>query len=363
VSLKFNEYQFGRVSTKEEKCRTFKVVDSIIDISTLPFLQEYSPYNYNYTYIKEVNDSILSYENLVSGIHEMLDKKDKLGIEKSITELTQILTKYDISFELNPSKMAEDILIQNLDKNMLVKTGFFDYKQRQMTSYDNIAIAEYANEVEETAVKAAVSLNNEGTFHDEVVENYSVHLSEFDHIVRNNNELLHEAGYQRLLTDNFFIYLIACLIISFIIIILKNIPIRNILIGVVVVGLVSTLVSIISIILAIFNSTQSEDLMLNLVLITISVISILGTYQIFNRKSSKKLLMNFAITIFSAVATLPPFIILYIRENTKINLAKECVGTYQEYLFEYTPIMFVGAFCVGIYGVFLLLKKLHSKAE
>ena len=286
-------------------------------------------------------------ENLAI-IHKWYQTKDSVAIAKTIQSLKDICTKYKISEQLYPQKMASGILKQDLNKQELVRVGFYDYKEENHT---NNSGSDYVTSAKDAVTNNVIS---------EIEYNYSVNISEFESIKKNVSELKDGMGTNHLKSEGLWIILIVSLVFSMFLIMVKYIPLKDLIIGIFVAAVLATVLALFFTISNIYR----EKATLSISIIYATLIILVGLYGLFTKGIKKLLLTKWFVALVLAILTIFPMLFYYIRLSTAKEVYQKC-SEYSDtvYLFEFKPWHFIVMELVATFIIFRLLRKLHGKAE
>ena len=357
ITLNGTDYQFGtKKEIRIDSCTTDIVLDKIYDVSKIYGISEYSLYNYSdfetrkRKYIDNDDDFMPEengYDNLAL-IHKWYQAKDSQAIAKTIQALKDICTKYKISEQLYPQKMANAILKQDLNKQELVRVGFYDYKKNIASDFDNSA--------------PGIDDNNSGkgkSFR-EIEYNYSVNITAFESLKNNVSTLKNRMGTNHILALELWIVLTVSLAFAMFLIMVKYIPLKDLIIGIFVAAVLATILTLFFTISNIYR----EKATLSISIIYAALIILVGLYGLFTKGIRKQLLTKWFIALVIAILGIFPMAWYFIRQSTAKEVYQKCqIYSDTVYLFEFKPWHFIVMELVATFIIFRLLRKLHGKAE
>lgn len=360
VTLNKNQYQFGQLENQKiDSCFEKEYIKSIDDVSNVYGLAEYSIYNFDNTFINDVINKRYDYENTVSSIHKLMLEKDKNAIENHLQNLANICKKYDISYELNPSKMATTILNQNLDSQQLISTGFYDYKEQNHSNNSNISSAVEAE-------SAAATVEDEyHSYKNGINYNYSVDLQKFARIAENTTSLNEELGYHQFSNNVLWFLIIASFFASLFLVAVKYIELKELLIGAVIVGILGTILSLCIYFLVEKNYSTNHEINSMIIAIFYAIIIIVvGVVGLYSKNIKKSNLTKWFLAMSISILCVLPTILLLIRELSKYKKMIPCeINASTEYYFDFGQWHFILLELIGTAIIFFLMRKIHSKTD
>ncbi len=353
-----NEYQFGKIKSKEiDSCTSTEYIDSIIDISHEFGIAEYSLFNFKNLYIEQFVDTSFDYNRIAPIVFTVYKSKDKASIEKYLQNLVNICNKYNIGHTLNPSKMANAILTQDLNNKAFVRTGFYDFR-------DQIIHTEESNE--------AVASDDPSTpskikYKKDISYNYSADLRAFSTLAENVTTLNTSMAYHELNKDSMWGLIIFVFFITLLLLLTKYVPLKEILIGIVITGILSTILacSVFIVIESNHNYDPNQDTkMLFVCLLFACIIIALGLYGIFSAAIKKSYVFKWFLPTCISILSALPVIYFFVHQMTAYKVPEICSNDLiTKYLFELSAWHFLVLELVGVFIIFKLLRKLHAKAS
>jgi hypothetical protein len=347
VSFPRSFYQFGKTQMyKVDKCTNKDSLVGIIDVSKVYGLAEYSLYNYQLNPNRDLSP-LMNEDEYYKKIHGWMLQKDSAAIANCLQQLKDICKKYDIGHELMPARMAKAILIQDLDNEQLVSTGYYDFRDAYRPT---------------AAIVEAVAADNGSR--DEVKQNvdynYSVDMEDLRNLISNTHTLNTNMGITKLYGFEKWILIFTAIGFALFFIGIKYLPIKNVVLGVVIAGVLSILLGLL---FSVSRTYENEKLML-LALVYSAIVIVLGVVLIYGKKTSKAFANNWFISLTGAMLSFLPILYLYIREVTQKSKMNECTDYYNTYYtFEPQPLHFLILILIATFFVFIFLRKLHAKEE
>jgi hypothetical protein len=348
LSFPYIDYQFGKVETfKIDSCINKDSLVEIIDVTKSYGVAKYSVYNYRLNVARSFT-LIDNEDPLYKKIHGWVLQKDSVALATCLQQLKSVCLKYDIGQELSPTKMARAILLQNLDEEQLVSTGYYDYRD----PYRNATVSVATAATEATGVTNDVKQN--------IDYNYSVDMDKLTNIFDNTSTLNTSMGLNKLYGIEKWFLIFTALGFALFFIGIKYLPLKNVVLGVVIAG-------VLSILLGLLYSTsrvnEGKSLML-LAIVYSAIIITLGLFLIYGKKTSKAFANNWFVSFTGAMFAFLPLLYLYIREVTQKGKMDECSDYYNTYYtFEPEPWHFVVLMLIAASFIFIFLRKLHAKEE
>jgi hypothetical protein len=353
-----NEYQFGIIKTKQiDSCTSTEYIDSILDISHEFGIAEYSLFNFKNLYIEQFVDTSFDYDSIAPIVFTIYKSKDKASIEKHLQNLVNICNKYNISQTLNPSKMANAILAQDLNNKAFVRTGFYDFR-------DQIIHTEESNE--------AVASDDPSTpskikYKKDISYNYSVDMSAISTLAENVTTLNTSMAYHQLTKDSMWGLIIFVFFFTLLLLLTKYVPLKEILIGIVITGILSTILACSVFIVVESNHEYADNQntkMFFVCFLFACIIIALGFYGIFSSAIKKSYVFKWFLPTCIAILAVLPLIYFFAHEMTAYKVPEVCSQDLMtKYLFEPSAWHFLVLELIGAFIIFKLLRKLHAKAS
>lgn len=348
LSFNGDEFQFGRTEYIDiDSCTQKRKIKEYIDVSKGYGIEEFSVYNFSSLFIEpsEGEDEETYLQRWIPEIHKIYKENDSHAVAKILNNLEQLCIQYQISNQLNPEKMSRDIFIQNLEDVQFVSTGFYDYKKEEPpTNSTNIEDSRMGK------IKSSPYL-------------YSVDLEKFSNIIRNSKELRSKMGSNYLFDETAWFWIFFSMIASIIFIFTKYIPFKEILIGAVITGILSTLYGVL-LGIGIIPAIHFDVRYLFATFIYLILIISIGIRFVYKKSISRSLATKwFTPLIFSLIVLFPVFN-QFILEFTKGGVAVPCSDYKQSvYLYDVKPIHIFLMELITIQILFSLLRRLRSKAD
>jgi hypothetical protein len=302
ITLNGNEYQFGNLDYQIlDTCNNKEFIKSIEDISEVYGLAEYSVYNFDKTFIGTVGNVQNNYENIVAKVHKAMLENDNKTIENILQDLCNLCQKYNIGYELNPAKMASIILNQDLDEQQLISTGFYDYREQNR-------INNSSNHNPEEAV--ATASEEVRAYKNGINYNYSVDLQKFANISDNTTALNSDLGFRQLTKETFWVLIFFSLFGSMFLTFAKYIELKELLIGAVIVGILSTILSLC--IYFLVERSYSPNRNIDSIIIAIifaGIVIAIGLKGIYSKTTQKSALTKWFLAMSISILCVLPAII------------------------------------------------------
>ena len=360
VTLNGMEYQFGKISDKKiDSCNSEKVLDTIYDVSKVYGLAQYSFYNYSGTavnrkYIKYQDVEPEEDDRLIEKIHNWQKTKDSVAIAKTIEDLKKICKKYNINELLDAKKIASAGLLQDLNKQQLVRTGFVDYKKEDIENLAYVkaagidAVDDYGDKTDINQSKAEINYN------------YFVDIPKFTTLQENVESIYEEMGTKQLYSGVLWILICVSFCLALFFIMVKYIPLKDLIIGIFVAGVLATLLSFVFVL----NRREDENSLLGTTIFYAIVIISIGLYGIYGRAVKKHLTTKWFVALGISLIAVFPLLLNYIRENTSKEVPQLCSeSTNTVYAYDIDAWQFFVLGLVSVFIIFRLLRKLHAKEE
>jgi hypothetical protein len=375
ITLQGTDYQFGLYKEVDiDSCHTTTEIEQIVDVSSVPNMKEYSLFNFSslysnyntYNYAVPVLYQENEYQQLKSGIaetsksyesnvapavHRLYETRDSAGIVAVLQQLENICAAYRIDCNLNLPKMSHAILKQDLDTEQLISVGFFD----QDDFDQGIAAAVDA---------AATEVDGNRAVRRNIAYNYNADMVRFNSLVNSKESLESRMGYTQLFDFDFWALLYWSLAVGFILLLCKFTSLRSMLIGLVISGVVATVIACIQyVIVTGTNSDDVESYMLAGLVVLIGTTLAIGTLSILRPTVPKRIsYLAFPSTVISWLAW-PSLLFGFIYDITATQTKMPCNDYLTKvYPFEMQPVYFLVLILISVQVVFYLFRRLHSKA-
>jgi hypothetical protein len=271
---------------------------------------------------------------------------------------TSLCDHYQIPYQLQPDKMADDILVQDLNKRQLIRTGFYDYRTQDADDKAHeVAVVEEGPAASKNVVRR-----------DNREYNYSVDIMRFKQMAENKSTLLSRMGWVHLKTEEIWLFIFLSLFFAVCFVGLKYLKMQTLLIGIVVAGILGALTGVI--IFSVEKNLHMEDyekkeFILSLVsLIICGAILVAGVLSILSPKVKKRIGEFGFISTTIAIGVFPILLLVFIRMLTSYTEKLRCnTSVSTMYRFEIHPVYICLLLLLSIQGVLMLLRRLQSKTE
>ena len=360
VFLNGTSYQFGKTTEKRiDSCKSETVLDSIFDVSKVYGLAEYSLYNYSG---ENINSNYRNYnaveqeekDELTKKIHKWYKTKDSAAIAKTIEDVKLVCKKYNISELLDAKKMASAGLQQDLNKQQLVRTGYVDYKNEDIenTAYINpVAVDDGKDYLNKTDITRKA----------EIKYNYYVDIPTFNTLQENVASIYDDMGTNQLYKQFLWAIIFASLCFALFFVMVKYIPLKDLIIGIFVAGVLATILSLYA---AFTKYYRDENVLLGISIFYTAIIIFIGVYGIYSNAIKKHLLTKWFVALSISILAMVPMLLFFIREKTSSEIARRCsLFTETVYAYELSSWQFLVFGLVSVFIIFRLLRRLHAKVE
>lgn len=364
ITLGITDYQFGIVlDSNIDECRSFKYIDTIVDIEKVYGLSKYSAYNFSENFRDEETfmvrnsnggmpnlnsavDKVGQIKNLdlIKNTHKWMLEKNERAIQDAIQKVNDICKKYDIYTDLRPAKIAHDVFVQDIEVKQLIEV-----QRSNNSTFDDIE---------------GENINNEDTsIKDSHAKIYHLGLNEFGSLVDNFSLLRLHGGWLKLYSKDYSFLVFISFFLAFALVILKHIHFVMILIGIVISAILSGLFSILGIVTGIFKENDNVKMLL-LSLIFVAIVLAISYYLQRSKKISKKIS---GFTYLPFVISSAIFIGCLFTAAVQLSIRavyNKCSGltdyhpTYSVQLWQ----VYIAVFTL-ISFAFYLLKRFHAKPE
>lgn len=376
VTINDIPFQFGHIKTiLPDSCTTKQIIQDIVDVSSVYGLEEYSLLNFNRTYVQypEIGYGEFTMRNnlnnmggsdsvnrqaLLSTWHTLYRNKDKNGIQKILENLVVVCNRYRIPHQLNPEKMTRDILLQDLVKTQLVRTGFYDY--HDLVHGVANSTSSTVNKNYETQDKYVERENRD--------DNYSVDLEQFANMARNRTQLQFRMGWRHLQANEMWAFLFVSMAMAMALLLFKYVQTRVILLGVIIAGIIGSLFGVLFYLADkhIHDNQQGhKDTMLWFLSMAVVVaIFSMSLISIYSGKIKKRIAeLGFVSAVFSSIF-LPMLLLIGIMLLSSYQQKDPC-SDYMSTLhrFEPQPWQFAVGALLSVQLIFMLLRRLQGKME
>jgi len=355
--LNFNGslYQYGKLRSKDiDECHTEPTLDTIYDLNKIYGIDEYSLYNFSNF---ENTNNTVDIDYILKQVHHWYQNRDSIAIAKTIQDLKNICKKYNISEQLNPAKMTSAILKQNLNKQQLISAGFYDYKLNDgIPSSVDVA-------TEATVVSASADTgneNNDNSIKKNIDYNYSIDMNSFATITENVEKINNDLGTNQIFKSNFWLVVFLSFGFALFFVMVKYIPLKELIIGIVIAAVLLAVVGLI----AITNNINNERSTLSLGVFYSAVIICIGLYGIYSTNIKKALVSKWMVSFYTSILCIIPLTIVLVREITSSEVIAKCqTYTNTVYLYEFNPWQFLISALIAVFFIFKLMRRVHAKVE
>jgi hypothetical protein len=322
VTLNDVDYQFGNI--KDIDPDTCKAVMQFqpVDVKAVYGLSEYSLYNYPATSESDSKD-------FTARLHRFYSNKEKDSLIKIYNDGIAVMKKYRIKNDLNPSKMTELLLEQDLNKKQILITGTQN---------------EY---------------NDEITFSDtNVLNKYYYNNYEFEEITSFHNSAL-RAGYFS--NDWFWITLFLSLIFISTLISIKHIPLIPIVISISITGILGILTGLIFVAADKINVSDKSMIYLG---IAISLSVILAALYFIYKGRLKKIAQFSILPLIAGSIGLVTGIFALIHKLSEYTITLPCnEGIEHSYSYESHPSHFLFPAILIVFLLFHAIRYVHARSD
>lgn len=355
-------YQFGHVKNVQlDSCTSIEKIVDYVDVSKVENIEEHSLYNFNDLYIfkkeediykKEFQDGVddssykHGYIEIAPTIHKVYKDRDQKAIEEILSNLVKCCKKYNVAQQLDPHKMSKAVLEQNLDKNILIHTGFFNFKDKefyQETSQENTDAGGFGR-------RELKSINY----------NYYVDMPSFANINRNYFDLKNRTGLNNLLDKSVWAWIYLSMFFSLSFILFKFLQIKELIIGAVISGILTALYSSIFLIRR-FQIFNSELQVLKFSIIYLLIIITIGIVLMYKESISKPIATKWFLPTSISIVFLPIVIYIFLYELTAKELVSICGNTMTTHTFEIELNMIFLIELISLFFIFKFFRKLQAK--
>lgn len=347
-SVKYLFFNTDYETDKTDSCNSKSIITSFVKVSD-SLLHIYSLANYSNTEYEFQQLNEYSEDSLAKLLYEITRTKNKVFVEKTLSNFVATLNKYQIENRIYPTHIANFLHAKNYINIPSITQAYFTPQY-----YNNYAACKKQLENAE-ANYSSLSAKQFQQYESILTDSLDMYFEKNDfRILTENYVVAHTTFFEE---ASFIATVIVCAIIVAFFLLLHVTNLKSFIIAIPVSGI---LFFVVVIFIAVFKINSDTEILSIGSFVSILLL-LFSIYAIFSKKISKKI-TDIAFNIGATVSVY----LLGLLYATGSILSKtevyECGYSYK-YLYEVNPWAIVGLSLVGFLSYLFLVKKWRAKAE